>query len=172
MKEPIARIALAPGQVGYYDEYSRIHLTIGAPEATIYSGTNCAQIRRSIKSGRIRLLSGSLGAPVAPFRIIDTPSGKKIVSNVKKELEPVVAEIKPEIMPETTSAVEEKTEAVSEPVNKTASEVIKEEPVIETTEEAVVEATENISDVEAVKEKSATKKRTGRRKKAETVSEK
>ena len=171
MKEPIARIALAPGQVGYYDEYSRIHLTIGAPEATIYSGTNCAQIRRSIKSGRIRLLSGSLGAPVAPFRIINTPSGKKIVSNVKKELEPVVAEIKPEIMPETTSVVEE-TEAVPEPVNKTASEVIKEEPVTETTEEAVVEATEDISDVEAVKEKPATKKRTGRRKKAETVSEK
>ena len=160
MKEPIARIALAPGQVGYYDEYSRIHLTVGAPEATIYSGTNCAQIRRSIKSGRIRLLSGSLGAPVAPFRIIDTPSGKKIVSNVKKELEPVVAEIKPKIMPETTSVVEEKTE------------VIKEEPVTETTEEAVVEATEDISDVEAVKEKPATKKRTGRRKKAETVSEK
>ena len=160
MKEPIARIALAPGQVGYYDEYSRIHLTIGTPEATIYSGTNCAQIRRSIKSGRIRLLSGSLGAPVAPFRIVDTPSGKKIVSNVKKELEPVVAEIKPKIMPETTSVVEEKTE------------VIKEEPVAETTEEAVIEATEDITDAEAVKEKPATKKRTGRRKKAETVSEK
>ena len=75
-------------------------------------------------------------------------------------------------MPETTSVVEEKTEAVPEPVNKTASEVIKEEPVTETTEEAVVEATEDISDVEAVKEKPATKKRTGRRKKAETVSEK
>ena len=172
MKEPIARIALAPGQVGYYDEYSRIYLTIGTPEATIYSGTNCAQIRRSIKSGRIRLLSGSLGAPVAPFRIVDTPSGKKIVSNVKKELEPVVAKIKPEIMPETTSVVEEKTEAVPESVNEIAPEVIKEEPVAETTEEAVIEATEDITDAEAVKEKPATKKRTGRRKKAETVSEK
>lgn len=169
MKEPIARIALAPGQVGYYDEYSRIHLTVGAPEATIYSGTNCAQIRRSIKSGRIRLLSGSLGAPVAPFRIVNTPSGRKIVSNARKELEPVVAEIKPEIIPETISAVEEKTEVIPESVNETAPEVIKEKPV---TEEAVVEATEDIPDVEAVEEKPATKKRTGRRKKAETVSEK
>lgn len=172
MKEPIARIALAPGQVGYYDEYSRIHLTIGAPEATIYSGTNCAQIRRSIKSGRIRLLSGSLGAPVAPFRIVNTPNGKKIVSNAKKKLEPVVAEIKPQIMPETISVVEEKTEVAPEPVNETASEVIKEEPVAETTEEAVVEATEDIPDTEVVEEKPATKKRTSRRKKAETVSEK
>lgn len=172
MKEPIARIALAPGQVGYYDEYSRIHLTVGAPEATIYSGTNCAQIRRSIKSGRIRLLSGSLGAPVAPFRIINTPSGRKIVSNVKKELEPVVAEIKPEIMPEAISTVEEKTEVIPEPVNETAPEVIKEEPVAETTEEAVVEVTEDIPDTEAVEEKPAAKKRTSRRKKAETVSEK
>lgn len=169
MKEPIARIALAPGQVGYYDEYSRIHLTVGAPEATIYSGTNCAQIRRSIKSGRIRLLSGSLGAPVAPFRIVNTLSGRKIVSNARKELEPVVAEIKPEIIPETISAVEEKTEVIPESVNETAPEVIKEEPV---TEEAVVEATEDTPDVEAVEEKPATKKRTGRRKKAETVSEK
>ena len=65
------------------------------------------------------------------------------------------------------SLIEEKTEAVPEPVNKTASEVIKEEPVTETTEEAVVESTEDISDVEVVKEKPATKKRTGRRKRNE-----
>ena len=165
MKEPIARIALAPGQVGYYDEYSRIHLTVGAPEATIYSGTNCAQIRRSIKSGRIRLLSGSLGAPVAPFRIINTPSGRKIVSNAKKELEPVVAEIKQQVMPETMSVVEEKTEIVPEPVNEAAPEATTEEPITETVEEAV-------EDAPVAEEKPVAKKRAGRKKKVEPAPEK
>ena len=41
--EQIAVIRLAPGQVGYYDELSRIHLTIGNPERAIYAGTNCSQ---------------------------------------------------------------------------------------------------------------------------------
>ena len=52
--EQIAVIRLAPGQVGYYDELSRIHLTIGNPERAIYAGTNCSQLRKSVKSGEIK----------------------------------------------------------------------------------------------------------------------
>lgn len=72
--EQIAVIRLAPGQVGYYDELSRIHLTIGNPERSVYAGTNCSQLRRSVKSGRLRLVSGSLGDDVAPIKVYKSSS--------------------------------------------------------------------------------------------------
>ena len=59
-RKAIAVIALSPGEIGYYDDYSRIYLSNSSPRATIYSGTNLYQIRKSIKSGRLRLVEGSL----------------------------------------------------------------------------------------------------------------
>lgn len=59
--EQIAVIGLSRGQVGYYDDLSRIHLTLGEPEAPIYADTNCTHIRHSIRSGRLFVVSGSLG---------------------------------------------------------------------------------------------------------------
>lgn len=59
--EQIAVVGLSRGQVGYYDDLSRIHLTLGEPEAPIYADTNCTHIRHSIKSGRLFIVSGSLG---------------------------------------------------------------------------------------------------------------
>lgn len=59
-RKAIAVISLAPGEIGYYDDYSRIYLSNSNPKATVYSGTNLYQIRKSIKSGRIRLVEGSL----------------------------------------------------------------------------------------------------------------
>lgn len=60
-KEIIAVVRLNIGESGYYDELSRIHLTQSNPLREILAGTNCTQLRRSVKSGRLRLLSGSLG---------------------------------------------------------------------------------------------------------------
>ena len=59
-RKAIAVISLAPGEIGYYDDYSRIYLSNSNPKATVYSGTNLYQIRKSIKSGRLRLVEGSL----------------------------------------------------------------------------------------------------------------
>lgn len=161
MREIIATIKLAPGQVGYYDEYSKIHLTIAHPETAIYSGTNCAQIRRSIKAGRIILTSGTLGAEVAPVRIIKTPTGVKIVSNKDAEHAPIVANVTP-VAEETVDLTKEIKEAASEPEVAEVIEDKTESAESEVTEEA--EATEET--VEEVEKKNTTKKR-GRRKKAE-----
>ena len=163
MREIIATIKLAPGQVGYYDEYSKIHLTIAHPETAIYSGTNCAQIRRSIKAGRIILTSGTLGTEIAPVRIVKTPAGVKIVSNKDAEHVPVVANAAPIAEVTIDLAHETKKEAVEPEVVETIEEVVesaKDEPVEETEviEDAVIE--------DVVEEKTATKKR-GRKKKAE-----
>lgn len=166
MREPIAKIALCPGQVGYYDEYSRIHLTLGKPEAVVYSGTNCAQIRRSIKAGTIRLVSGTLGEQVPPFKIVKTKTGAKLVSNVVKEHAPVYAQTKVEDKVETiVEAKAEKTPVVEETpaAEPVIEEQVEEATVAEEAKEVAEEATEQTSETTP-----ATKKRAGRRKKATT----
>ena len=58
-KDIIAEIKLAPGEIGYYDDYSRIYLTQQSPKAYIYAGTNTTQIIRSVASGRLLLIRGT-----------------------------------------------------------------------------------------------------------------
>ena len=99
-RKAIAVIALSPGEIGYYDDYSRIYLSNSSPRATIYSGTNLYQIRKSIKSGRLRLVEGSLA------------DGEALKS---KDIKPENTEIKPipSVIEEKKAAVE--IEAVNEP---------------------------------------------------------
>ena len=86
-KQPIAKIRLASGEVGYYDDYSRIYLSVANPEAYIYPGTNLFQIKRSIKSGRLRLIEGSLSEPVVEQPIVTSgicsPKAPEVVVEVK-----------------------------------------------------------------------------------------
>ena len=153
MREPIAKIALAPGQVGYYDQYSRIHLTLGKPEAIIYSGTNCAQIRRSIKAGTIRLVSGTLGEQIPPLKLVKTTKGIKLVSNAAQEHEPVF--ITPKIEP-----IENKPQSVPESVKEDV-EKIDSAPVTTPTEKAEEKEAEPVKEVQTETQK----KKTTRRKK-------
>ena len=153
MREPIAKIALAPGQVGYYDQYSRIHLTLGKPEAIIYSGTNCAQIRRSIKAGTIRLVSGTLGEQIPPLKLVKTTKGIKLVSNAAKEHEPVFITSKIE-------PIENKPQSVPESVKEDV-EKIDSAPVTTPTEKAEEKEAEPVKEVQTETQK----KKTTRRKK-------
>ena len=97
-RQAIAVIALAPGEIGYYDDYSRIYLNNENPKAVIYAGTNLFQIRKSIASGRLRLVQGSL-------------SGEADAKNTK------TVEVKPVITPEPV-----KGEVKTEPVVETPKE--------------------------------------------------
>mgnify|MGYP004622711655 CR=1 FL=1 len=136
---PIATIKLAPGEAGYYDEYSRIYLSSTRPDAVIYSGTNCTQIKRSIKSGRLRLVSGGFDKPVTePVVEQQTPVVTEEVKEVpvqeeeiktKEEVTPTVVaeEQAPEVKEVAEAPVqEEEVKAEETPV---AEEVVKEAPV-------------------------------------------
>ena len=138
----IATIKLAEGQVGFYDPLSRIHLTIGNPIAYVHSGTNCAQLRRSVKSGRIRLLDGTLGAEVAPFKVVKVGNKYKLASNKEEEMKPIVADAV------VAPAVQE---IAPEPVVEQAPEPVVEEKVEEP-------AVETVSEEESVKEEAPKKK--------------
>ena len=131
-RQAIAVIALAPGEIGYYDDYSRIYLSNENPKAVIYAGTNLFQIRKSIASGRLRLVQGSL-------------SGEADAKNTK------TVEVKPVITPEPV-----KEEVKAEPIVEVPKEEKKVEPIAETPAEIpaeeAVEQTEVAETVETVEE--------------------
>lgn len=131
MATVIAEIRLAPGEVGYYDDYSRIYLSSARPTAKIYSDTNTVQIRRSIRSGRLRIVSGSLNA-VPP----QDPVIKAETRTVKKEVKPEKQEPAPEPVVEAAPI---ENETVTEPEMAVAMEVA-EIPEEKATEEPVAEA--------------------------------
>ena len=131
-RQAIAVIALAPGEIGYYDDYSRIYLSNESPKAVIYAGTNLFQIRKSIASGRLRLVQGSL-------------SGEADAEKTK------TIEVKPVITPKSV-----KEEVKAEPIVETPKEEEKVEPIAETPAEIpaeeAVEQTEVDETIETVEE--------------------
>lgn len=134
---PIATIKLAPGEAGYYDEYSRIYLSSTRPDAVIYSGTNCTQIKRSIKSGRLRLVSGGFDKPVTePVIEEQTP----IVTEEVKEV-PVQEEVKTEEEVTFVAAEEQAPEIKKEievPVQEEVEVKTEEVPIVEEVKETPV----------------------------------
>lgn len=97
MAQPIAKIRLALGNVGFYDSLTGVRLTKADPEGTIYSGKNTANIKKAIREGKVVLKEGSLSSlqvePVLKREIeIDEPPKMNIAKNfkaTKKEVKPV-----------------------------------------------------------------------------------
>ena len=87
----IAVVRLAPGQAGYYDELSGVYLTAGNRTAAIPSGTNCAQLRRSVRMGTIILQSGTLGGDIPEVRIMEHEGKYYLVPNTEEINKPVYA---------------------------------------------------------------------------------
>lgn len=136
-RKAIAVIALSPGEIGYYDDYSRIYLSNSSPRATIYSGTNLYQIRKSIKSGRLRLVEGSLVEGEA-------------INN--KDIKPENTEIKP-----IPSIVEEKKPAIEIEVAK-EHDVKEQIPVEQKETEAVNAPDEQVEEIKPAKRTRKSKK--------------
>lgn len=59
-KEIIATVKLAPGNIGWYDELTGIHITLTRPTAYVYSGSNTTNLINGLKLGKITIQSGSL----------------------------------------------------------------------------------------------------------------
>ena len=116
MKKVIARVKLNPGQGGYFDPITRIHLTHGDPERDIYAGMNTEGIRAAVRSKRISLVSGSLGNFVAPFKLVKTADGKVVLvdNKVTKSKDQQLAEKK----------IQQRKEAVVEPKKEVEQPVI------------------------------------------------
>ena len=143
IRKVIAEIKLAPGQVGFYDPLTNIHLTITYPFGTVYSGMNTTNLLRSVKSKRLVLLSGSL-SPTIIKKDVDT---QKVTYSAKasNEVETASVEVKTEI--------ESKAKAIQE-------------EVIEKVKAATVEAEVAVEEVK--EEAPKAKKKSSKKAKAET----
>lgn len=89
MKE-IAIVKLAPGKVAFYDEYTKIHLTLSNPTAKIYEGMNLKRIKNSVKFGVLQVVVGSLATDVVtevPVKTVieDKLNTQKIEAHMAKE---------------------------------------------------------------------------------------
>jgi hypothetical protein len=175
MASVIAVVRLAPGRVGYFDDITRIHLTIANPEKPVIEGMNVTNLKRAVRGGSIKVVAGSLEpvatlskeviepiqipAPVVP--IVEGPA-EVITAKIERAVEvPVVSE--PAAVEESEKIEEpakvEEPAAVEEAV--IAPEIV-EEVISEPAEEAVKEVAE-----EAIKEVEAPKAKTSRKKKTE-----
>ena len=122
----IAVVRLARGEVGYYDQYTSLHLTIMNPVGTVGRGQNLTGITRSVKSGRLMLISGSLEP-------MQTPVAAPII------MQPVPVVTPPAVFVPDPAMVEAASLKATE-IDIVATEVV--EPVTEDTEgldDAVIE---------------------------------
>lgn len=120
MPNLIAIIKLAPGEVGYYDELTRIHLTLSRPTANVLDYMNTSRLRRSIMTKTLVLVAGSLNTTA---RDLNTPAK---IEEVKIET-PVVVEEENKVINPTI----EVQEVIAEPI----------ELVTETSQEEVIQIT-------------------------------
>lgn len=99
-------IQLAPGNIGWYDEVTGIHLTIARNTAIVKPGMNTTNIRRAIKDRKVQVLVGNLEQET-------TEPVAFVSNNMVKEEVPVVKEAEAinynkECLEETKEKVETK----------------------------------------------------------------
>lgn len=131
MSKVIATVRLAAGRVAYYDDLTRIHLTINNPMASITENMNLTKLKKAVRNKSLTLVSGSLEQEVN----VDT---NKYVA-----------------VPETKKGKQQKVEPIEEIVQKI--EVPKEEPIKEIVEEPDKSVEDSIE--ETVEEVKTTKRR-------------
>ena len=88
----IAKIRLAPGESGYYDDKSNISLSWNRPEANVPEGTDCSGLIRSVKAKRLIVVEGSLGQNKSFKQFLQEAKEKKKV--LPKPIKPINPAIK------------------------------------------------------------------------------
>ena len=179
-KKVIAVVRLNAGQGAYYDELTRIHLTVRHPQANVYAGMNVSGLRRSVKSGRLRLVQGSFGDEEQTFRI-GYRNGQRvlIVSNSyaaapkaperEKQQEDAASQMThtkiDEVIEEAPAPVEE-AKAESAPKAKTAEAKVEAPTAEEPAEEKADDAISDDSSNDSENETDTTVKKTTRRRRS------
>lgn len=140
MANIVARIKLAPGENGYYDEKTDIYLNWAHPEADVPEGKDLSNLRRSVKYRRIVVTEGSLGYNKGFKQVLMEAKAKRTGLPLKDLMgtTPIVKE-DGSLETEETEVIDS-TDMIQKPT--TTIEVTAEEPAKEETkvEEPKVEA--------------------------------
>lgn len=81
----IAVVKLAPGNIGWYDSLTGIHLTLARPSANVYSGSNTTNLVKALRERIIDLVNGSLVEGNQEPTINSTPLNTIVVDIKEKE---------------------------------------------------------------------------------------
>lgn len=112
MAQPIAKIRLALGNVGFYDSLTGVRLTKADPEGIIYSGKNTSNIKKAIREGKVVLKEGSLSSlQVEPVLKREIEIDKTPKMNIAKNFKTTKKEVKP-VEKIETSVVSKKHETI------------------------------------------------------------
>lgn len=134
----LAKITLAPGQIGFHDTLSNIHLTVANPTAVVPVGANTEHLKEAVKDGKILLLTGTLSStlkhrevkpkesiqfakrmnlhrPVVNQNVVDSRQ-KKVETKQEVKTEPTkkveMSKIKPEVNKEIKKSETKKAEPI------------------------------------------------------------
>lgn len=135
----LAKITLAPGQIGFHDALSNIHLTVANPTAIVPVGANTEHLKEAVKDGKILLLTGTLSStlkhrevkpkesiqfakrmnlhrPVVNQNVVDSRQ-KKAEVKTEVKVEPVkTVEETPKVKPESKKEIKKPEIKKVEPV--------------------------------------------------------
>lgn len=131
MANIVARIKLAPGENGYYDEKTDIYLNWAHPEADVPEGKDLSNLRRSVKYRRIVVTEGSLGYNKGFKQVLMEAKAKRTGLSLKDLMgtTPIVKE-DGSLETEETEVIDS-TDTIQKPT--TTIEVTAEEPAKEET---------------------------------------
>lgn len=161
MANIVARIKLAPGENGYYDEKTDIYLNWAHPEADVPEGKDLSNLRRSVKYRRIVVTEGSLGYNKGFKQVLMEAKAKRTGLPLKDLMgtTPIVKE-DGSLETEETEVIDS-TDTIQKPtttIEVTAEEPAKEETKVEEPKVEAASAKKAIAadkKVEAIKEETA-----------------
>ena len=81
----IAVVKVAPGNIGWYDSLTGIHLTIARSTAKVYSGSNTTNLVKALRERVIELVDGSLIEGKQEPTIDSTPLNNIVVELKEKK---------------------------------------------------------------------------------------
>lgn len=115
----IARIKLAQGETGYYDEKTGIYLNWRSPVADVKLGADLSGLRRSVKHHRIQVIEGTLGTQKTFKQILL----EKKAARTGIPLEKLMGKTPLAVEPTEADAIDKKIEADKEETKKVVEEV-------------------------------------------------
>lgn len=60
MAQLIAVVKLAPGEIGFQDQLSNLHLTLSNPVGEVYDNCNYQRIKEAIVNKQLELVNGNI----------------------------------------------------------------------------------------------------------------
>lgn len=172
-------ITLAPGQAGFYDELTGVHLNLSNKEARILSSANTMGLVKAVKAGKILVVSGSLGLetidyidsnniPPTYYRVLNSSGIQSKSKAALKEHQTLECAKSSEVSKEEDKI--EEIQTLSEPItveDDCQSNKIEEE--IDVLEK--IEKIEKIEKVENKEKTKSSKKKNAKKKKIEVENE-